>query len=100
MIRRPPRSTLFPYTTLFQTILVRGRDLTRELIGRISFTEHFWLLVTGSLPTPAQLRVLAATLVAIAEHRLVPSVQVSRLTLAAGPQALQGAGSAGLLWGG
>src|SRR3712207_7663754 len=28
MIRRPPRSTLFPYTTLFRSILeaVRGRD--------------------------------------------------------------------------
>ncbi len=80
-----------------QTILVRGRDLTRELIGRISFTEHFWLLVTGSLPTPAQLRVLDATLVAIAEHGLVPSVQVSRMTLAAAPEALQGAVAAGIL---
>src|SRR3712207_7381106 len=24
MIRRPPRSTLFPYTTLFRSILMRG----------------------------------------------------------------------------
>src|SRR3712207_6866429 len=24
MIRRPPRSTLFPYTTLFRSVLVRG----------------------------------------------------------------------------
>src|SRR3712207_8328896 len=28
MIRRPPRSTLFPYTTLFRS---RGLDLTRQL---------------------------------------------------------------------
>ena len=80
-----------------ETILVRGRDLARELIGRITFTEHFWLLVTGSLPTPGQLRVLDATLVAIAEHGLVPSVQVSRMTLAAAPEALQGAVAAGIL---
>src|SRR2546430_10451527 len=26
MIRRPPRSTLFPYTTLFRSHLVRGTD--------------------------------------------------------------------------
>src|SRR2546423_7392394 len=26
MIRRPPRSTLFPYTTLFRSILKRVRD--------------------------------------------------------------------------
>src|SRR2546430_12673163 len=27
MIRRPPRSTLFPYTTLFRSCVVRGPDL-------------------------------------------------------------------------
>src|SRR5690349_24255713 len=26
MIRRPPRSTLFPYTTLFRSHRIRGRD--------------------------------------------------------------------------
>jgi citrate synthase len=79
------------------TILVRGRDLARELIGRISFTDHFWLLLAGAMPTPAQRRILDATLVAIAEHGLVPSVQASRMTLAAAPEALQGAVAAGIL---
>src|ERR1043165_5920889 len=79
------------------TILVRGRDLCGELIGHISFTDHAWLLVTGQMPNAAQRRVLDATLVAIAEHGLVPSVQASRLTLAAAPEALQGAVAAGLL---
>ena len=79
------------------TILVRGHDLAGELIGGISFSDHFWLLVTGGLPTPAQRRVLDATLVAIAEHGLVPSVQASRMTLAAAPEALQGAVAAGIL---
>src|SRR5580765_4780973 len=79
------------------TIVVRGRDLCAELIGKVSFTEHVWLLVTGRLPTEAQRRVLAATLVAIAEHGFVPSVQASRMTLAAAPEALQGAVAAGIL---
>ena len=79
------------------TILVRGRDLARDLVGSINFTEHFWLLLTGALPSVAQRRVLDATLVAIAEHGLVPSVQASRLTLAAAPEALQGAVAAGIL---
>jgi citrate synthase len=78
-------------------ILVRGRDLTDELIGRIGFTDHFWLLLTGNMPTDAQRRVLDATLVAIAEHGLVPSVQAGRMTLAAAPEALQGAVAAGIL---
>lgn len=79
------------------TIVVRGRNLTEELIGHIGFTEHFWLLLAGTLPTPAQRRILDATLVAIAEHGLVPSVQASRMTLAAAPEALQGAVAAGIL---
>jgi citrate synthase len=80
-----------------QTILVRGRDLVGELMGQISFTEHFWLLLTGSMPSQVQRRMLDATLVAIAEHGLVPSVQASRMTLAAAPEALQGAVAAGIL---
>src|SRR2546427_10868870 len=30
MIRRPPRSTLFPYTTLFRSTWSHGRQLKRE----------------------------------------------------------------------
>jgi citrate synthase len=79
------------------TIVVRGHDLCRELVGAISFTDHVWLLITGQLPGAAQRRVLDATLVAIAEHGLVPSVAASRMTLAAAPEALQGAVAAGIL---
>lgn len=77
--------------------MVRGRDLARDLIGHVSFTEHFWLLLTGTMPSAAQRQVLDATLVAIAEHGLVPSVQASRMTFAAAPEALQGAVAAGIL---
>jgi citrate synthase len=80
-----------------RTILVRGLDLCTDLIGQVSFTDHIWLLITGTLPSAGQRAVLDATLVAIAEHGLVPSVQASRLTLAAAPEALQGAVAAGVL---
>lgn len=80
-----------------KVILVRGMDLCADLIGHISFTDHIWLLVTGQLPSAAQCTVLDATLVAIAEHGLVPSVMASRMTLAAAPDALQGAVAAGIL---
>src|SRR5256886_13451163 len=35
MIRRPPRSTLFPYTTLFRSVLGRGRNVLthHDLVG-------------------------------------------------------------------
>lgn len=79
------------------TIVVRGQDLCHELIGKLSFADYFFLLLTGKQPDAACSAVLNATLVAIAEHGLVPSVQASRMTFAAAPDALQGAVAAGIL---
>ena len=78
-------------------IVVRGADLAQELIGQIGFADYFHLLVTGRRPDAAASAVLNATLVAIAEHGFVPSVQAARMTLAAAPDAMQGAVAAGLL---
>src|SRR2546430_17623219 len=36
MIRRPPRSTLFPYTTLFRSSSLDGRDVHRKSEARRS----------------------------------------------------------------
>src|SRR3712207_7587385 len=33
MIRRPPRSTLFPYTTLFRSVVGLHRSLRREAVA-------------------------------------------------------------------
>src|SRR3712207_7894856 len=49
MIRRPPRSTLFPYTTLFRSAFVRMRGELRH----------------GALPWPTQQRIGLA----VAEHQ-------------------------------
>lgn len=80
-----------------ESITVRGRDLCGDLIGKLDFTSYFWLLVLGREPDDAQRQMMDACLVAIAEHGLVPSVQAARMTLAAAPEAWQGAMSAGLL---
>ena len=79
------------------SVTVRGHDLCGELIGHIGFTDYFWLLVTGERPSEAQRRMMDACLAAIAEHGLVPSVQAARMTLAAAPEAYQGAMAAGIL---
>jgi len=84
-------------TSNADTIIVRGKDLCGELLGKVGFTEYVWFLLTGTMPQPSQRKVLDATLVAIAEHGLVPSVQAARMTYAAAPEALQGAVAAGLL---
>ena len=64
---------------------VRGRDLTSDLMGRLGFTEYFYLLLTGREPTEEQRFFLDLLLVAIAEHGLVPTVVAARMTLAADP---------------
>jgi citrate synthase len=76
---------------------VRGRDLTADLLGRLSFTEYFHLLLTGREPTDDERFFLDVLLVAIAEHGMMPSNVSARLTLAAGPDSLQGAVAAGIL---
>src|SRR5258708_16117534 len=43
MIRRPPRSTLFPYTTLFRSHMMRGRrHVIRCTCGRRLWAKCAW----------------------------------------------------------
>ena len=77
-------------------VTVRGRDLCAELMGATNFTEFFFLLATGRMPTVDQSFFLDLALVALAEHGLTPSVQAARMTYAADPAALQGAVAAGV----
>src|SRR5829696_5912687 len=76
---------------------VRGRDLSADLMGRLSFTEYFHLLLTGREPTDDQRFFLDVLLVSIAEHGMMPTNVAARMTLAADPGSLQGAVAAGIL---
>jgi citrate synthase len=76
---------------------VRGRDLCGDLMGRLSFTEYFHLLLTGQEPTDDQRDFLDLLLVAIAEHGMMPTNVAARMTLAADPASLHGAVAAGIL---
>jgi citrate synthase len=91
------RGTSAICTSDVDSITVRGHDLCDELIGQIDFSSYFWLLVTGSHPDENQAFFLNAVLVALAEHGLVPSIAAARMTLAAAPEAVQGAVAAGIL---
>jgi len=76
---------------------VRGRDLSADLMGRLSFTEYFHLLLTGREPTDDQRFFLDVLLVSIAEHGMMPTNVAARMTLAADPGSLHGAVAAGIL---
>src|SRR3712207_9418541 len=71
MIRRPPRSTLFPYTTLFRSPPQRGRGTGGECCGRPA------LAAAGrrARPVPAgRLPALAARQAGDRGHRLPVAV--------------------------
>jgi len=76
---------------------VRGLDLTGDVMGRLTFTEYFHLLLTGQEPSADQRYFLDLLLVSIAEHGMMPTNVAARMTLAADPDALQGAVAAGIL---
>src|SRR6185436_3110343 len=62
-----------------------------------SFTAYFYLLLTGQEPTDDQRDFLDLLLISIAEHGMMPTNVVARMTLAADPGSLQGAVAAGIL---
>jgi citrate synthase len=76
---------------------VRGRDLASELMGTLTFTEYFHLLLTGREATEDQRFFLDLLLIAIAEHGMMPTNVAARMTFAADPGSLQGAVAAGIL---
>ena len=82
------------------TIQLLGQDLAQDLMGSVGFAELAYWLVTLRRPTPGELRVLEAVLVALADHGLTPSAIAARLTLTGAPESVQGALAAGLLGGG
>src|SRR3712207_7897069 len=67
MIRRPPRSTLFPYTTLFRSVIWQRAD-RREVLG---FTRNF--------ETPAWLPDSGHALLWAPSNRLAPQAVVASI---------------------
>src|SRR2546430_10290798 len=59
MIRRPPRSTLFPYTTLFRSSQPMGRlhDVEPAVGARFLFGDAVANLLDENLPAPTRDRV-------------------------------------------
>ena len=78
-------------------IIIRGRDLSSDLMGKVTFTELAFLLVQGRDPSPGETALLDAVLVSLADHGLTPTALAARLTLTGAPESLQGAVAAGLL---
>jgi citrate synthase len=81
-------------------IKLLGLDLADDLMGQVGFGELAFWLVALRRPTPSEVRVFEAVLVALADHGFTPTAIAARLTYLSAPDSLQGALAAGLLGGG
>jgi citrate synthase len=77
-------------------ILVRGYDLNKELVGKITFTDMTSLMLRGRLPTPNEAKMLDSLLVILVEHGMVSHVVAARLVYHCAPEAIQAAVAAAL----
>ncbi|HEU5439364.1 MAG TPA: hypothetical protein VFU88_08750, partial [Ktedonobacterales bacterium] len=98
--KRPPEYPTGLGTSDAERIRLLGHDLAGELMGKVGFGELALWLATQQRPTPQQVRVFEAVLVALADHGFTPTAIAARLTFYSAPDAIQGAIAAGLLGGG
>jgi citrate synthase len=78
-------------------ILVRGHDLTEELLGVTSFAEMVGLVLLERRLSPREARMVDALLVVLVEHGLVKPVVAARFVYSNAPESLQAAVAASLL---
>jgi citrate synthase len=77
-------------------IVLRGRDLTNDILGHLNLGDVAFLQLTGTMPTPQQSAVFNAIVITLVEHGITPSAIAARMTYAGAPEALQAAVAAGL----
>jgi citrate synthase len=87
-------------TSTEDTITLLGQDLAKDLMGKVGFGELALWLAKQQKPTPSEVRLFEAVLVALADHGYTPTAIVTRLTFLSAPDSVQGALAAGLLAGG
>src|SRR5690606_35682255 len=77
-------------------ILVRGHDLSKDIIGKLNLGDMAYLEITGRLPNQAESVVFNAIVVTLVEHGLTPMAIATRLIYLGAPESLQSAVAAGL----
>src|SRR5437660_337796 len=94
-VKKRLRSSLGRSTS--DRIIVRGLDLTEDLLGKVSLGDVAFLELKGRLPTAQESVVFNALTVTLVEHGVTPSAIAARLTYYGAPESLQAAVAAGLL---
>lgn len=77
-------------------IVVRGKDLSNEILGQMNLGDFAYFQLTGKTATPEQSRMFNTLLITLVEHGITPSAIAARMTYAGAPESLQAAVAAGL----
>jgi citrate synthase len=77
-------------------IVVKGFDLAKDLLGKVSFGDMAFIMLTDRAPNAGEAATFNAILIALVEHGLTPSVIAARMTYAGAPEAVQSAVAAGI----
>src|SRR2546427_6787054 len=79
MIRRPPRSTLFPYTTLFRSLDAIRHAIERDRVARTERLELAELRRRYDSLTPRERDVMAATVAGLLNKQIAGDRKSTRL---------------------
>lgn len=75
----------------------RGKDALNDIVGKMTFTEAFYFIVTARAPNKMQTTVLDACLTILMDHGLTPNAVVARIVEDSVPDDIQVPIAAGLL---
>jgi citrate synthase len=78
-------------------IFVRGYDLNKELLGKITFAQMVYLMLEGRLPTAEEGRMVDTMLIVLVDHGMTTGAAAARMTFHSAPEAIQGAVAAAIL---
>ena len=78
-------------------VLIRGYDLTKDLVGKITFADMTYLMLVVRFPKDGERRMTDALLTILVEHGMVSSVVSARLCYSTAPEALQAAVASSIL---
>ncbi|HXV83950.1 MAG TPA: citryl-CoA lyase [Candidatus Binatia bacterium] len=78
-------------------VLIRGYDLTKDLVGKITFADMTYLMLVGRFPNDGERRMTDALLTILVEHGMVSSVVSARLCYSTAPEAMQAAVASSIL---
>ena len=76
---------------------MRGKDTLADVVGQHSFSEAFYLIMTGRLPSAGEATCFDACLTVLMDHGITSSALVARLTADAVPDDIQVPVAAGLM---